>query len=326
MKARMPLRMILAAGLCLSAARAQDAIKHRFLAVDNGGNRLLLVDQTGGKGWSVAIPAGSRDLQWLPGGKILVSHGTGAAEYDLATGAKGWTVDGLSDITTAVRLADGNTLIGGNTSGITLYEYGPDKAQKSKLNLPGLADLRLARRLADGHTLLGLASSHRIVEVDAKGATVWTGALTDKGYVAYRLGNGHTLATSGEDCFVYDLAADGKATVLAGGLAAHPGQGLLWFSGFEVLANGHYFIANWNGHGKEGQGPHAVEFDGQNKLVWKWDDHAAASTVTNVMTVEGAGPTAIHDWPRRIGSPRAARAGKDALGRSGPARGPRLAF
>lgn len=305
-----------AALIAAGAAFAQAPIKHRFLAVDNGANRLVLVDQTGGKGWSVAIPAGSRDLQWLPGGKVLVSHGNGAAEYALADGAKGWTVDGYADITTARRLANGNTLLGGNTAGVTLYEVGQDKSRKSTLNLPGLADLRLARRLADGHTLLGLAASHKIVETDAKGAIVWTGALTDKGYVAYRLANGHTVAASGEDCLVYDFAGDGKATVLAGGLAKHPGKGLLWFSGFEILVDGHFFIANWNGHGKEGQGPHAVEFDAANNLVWSWADHAAAATVTNVMTVEGTGPVAIRDAAPRETRRLPPRIPRDAMGRA----------
>ena len=302
------------------AVLSQTPIKHRFLAVDNGGNKLILIDQTGGKGWSVAIPSGSRDLQWLPGGKVLVSHGNGAAEYDLATGAKGWALDGYADITTARRLENGNTLLGGNTGGVTLYEVAPDKSRKATLNIPSLADLRLSRRLGNGNTLLGLAAGHKIVEADSKGAVVWTGALTDKGYVGYRLANGHTLATSGEDCYVYDFAADGKATAVAGGLAKHPGKGFLWFSGFEILANGHFFVANWNGHGMEGKGPHAVEFDAQNNLVWSWEDHAAAATVTNVMTVEGNGPTAISAFPEPGTRKLPARIRRDALGRSPGAR------
>jgi hypothetical protein len=58
------------------------------LAVDNGLNKLLLVDEITKKGWTISIPAGSRDLQLLPGNKVLVSHGDGAAEYDLITVAK----------------------------------------------------------------------------------------------------------------------------------------------------------------------------------------------------------------------------------------------
>lgn len=315
-------RAVLAGFLALGTAAAQAPIKHRFLAVDNGGNRLLLVDQITNKGWSVAIPAGSRDLQLLPGGKVLVSHGNGAAEYDLATGAKGWSVTGYASITTASRLDNGNTLLGGNVDGITLYEIGSDKSLQSKVLPKGVADLRLARRLPNGNTLLGLAGAHKVVEVDAKGVTVWAAQLTDKAYVAYRLADGRTVATSGEDAYVYSIAPDGKTTVLAGGLDKHPKAGLLWFSGFEILPNGNFFVANWNGHGKEGQGPHAVEFDARNNIVWSWADHQAATTVTNVLMAEGAGPSGVVCGA--VGARGAGRVGEwvrglvDLLGRRKP--------
>ncbi len=261
-------------------------IKHKFLAVDNGLNHLLLVDEINNKGWTINIPAGSRDLQILPGNKILVSHGNGAAEYNLTDGTKGWFTDKLANITTSTRLDNGNTLIGGNVNGVTLYEILPNGTEKSHLTLSALSDIRLARRLKNGNTLLGLAAPHQVVEVDSLGTTVWTGALTDKGYVGYRLPNGHTIATSGEDCFIYDFSADGKATVIAGGLANHPTDKMLWFSGFEILPNGNFLVANWNGHGMEGKGPHAFEFTPQNKIVWTWDDAKIASTVTNVLNLE----------------------------------------
>lgn len=265
-----------------------QTLKHRFLAVDNGFNKLLLVDEINNKGWSVAIPAGSRDLQILPGNKVLLSHGDGAGEYDLNTGAKGWTVSGYTGVSSAFRLSNGLTLLGtSDANSITLYEVAADKSEKSKRVISGLGDLRLMRPLENGNILLSLASSHQLVEVNATGKTVWTTLLTDKAYLAVRLKNGHTLATSGEDCRLYDIDSAGIKTLKAGSLQKFPSSGLLWFSGFEVLPNGNFFIANWNGHGMEGKGPHVVEFDGGNNLIWKWTDPVAASTITNVLTVEG---------------------------------------
>lgn len=305
--------------LAASASYAASQVKHRFLAVDNGANRLLLFDQIGGEGWSIPIPAGSRDLQVLEGGKVLVSHGNGAAEYDLATGAMGWSLTGYSSITTASRLDNGNTLLGGNVDGVTLYEIGPDKLLKSKLNPEGLSDLRLARRLAGGNTLLGLAAPHKVVEIDGQGKTVWTGDLTDKGYVAYRLDDGHTLATSGEDFRIYDFDPDGKPTLIAGGRDRHPQARFLWFSGFQILPDGHLLVANWNGHGMEGQGPHAVEFDRSNTVVWTWEDHAVAATVTNVLSLEripAYGTTGVRQAHGGVYSARLWRRLKDLLGRA----------
>ncbi len=63
--------------------------KHRFLCIDNARNHLLCVDQyQPTTSWCVSIPPGSRDLQLLAGNRVLVSHGNGAAEYDLETGRK----------------------------------------------------------------------------------------------------------------------------------------------------------------------------------------------------------------------------------------------
>ena len=73
--------------ILLTCLPIQAAEVQRFLAVDNGGNRLLLVDRIdAAKGWSVPLPAGCRDLQWVDGNRVLVSHGDGAGEYDLADG------------------------------------------------------------------------------------------------------------------------------------------------------------------------------------------------------------------------------------------------
>ncbi len=275
-------------------------IKHRFLAVDNGSNRLLLVDQIEGKGWTVPVPAGSRDLRLLSGGRVLVSHGNGAGEFDLATGAKGWSVEGFANVTSAQRLTNGNTLLGlTDSKGVNLVEVGPDTREKARLIVPGLADLRLMDRLPNGNTLLSLATAHKVVEVDAVGSIVWNGALTDKGYQARRLANGHTVATSGEDCRIYDFPPKGDPVLVGGSLEKFTNAHLLWFSGFEILANGDFFVANWNGHGHEGQGPHAVEFDAANNLVWSWEDHVAATTVTNVLTWETPATTIIRIRPDR---------------------------
>src|SRR5204863_8388850 len=48
-------------------------ITHRLLMVDNGGNKLIYLNQKeAAKSWSVAIPAGSRDPELVAGDKVLV--------------------------------------------------------------------------------------------------------------------------------------------------------------------------------------------------------------------------------------------------------------
>ena len=282
-------RYLLAVLVLLVATEAQGQIKHRFLAIDNGQNRLLCVDQREpASGWAVRIPGGSRDLQLLGHERVLVSHGNGAAEYDLATGRKlAWVVDRYAQISSAQRSASGKTLLGANTAaGVVLYELDRAGQEVGKRLLAGLKDLRLARSLENGHVLLTVSGPCRAMEVDPHGQIVWQASLPDKGYQAIRLPNGNTLVSTGGAVTVVELNPAGQEIFAVGGKKTHPGLGLDWFSGFQVLPNGHLVVANWLGHGKQGTGPHLVEFDRQNRVVWKWDDHQLATTITNVLVCD----------------------------------------
>lgn len=277
----------------LSAQAAHPAepgpAKHRFLGIDNGRNRLLCVDQhDAAKSWSVPIPPGSRDLQLLDRDRVLVSHANGAAEYDLATGRKlDWVVDRYQQINSAQRLADGHTLLGANTrAGVVLYELDRGGREVGTRVLKGLKDLRLLRPVGEGHVLMTVADPCRVVEVDGRGKIAWQAPLPGKGYEAVRLPNGRTMVSTGGALTVIELDPAGKVTLTVGGQKAHPDLGLGWFSGFDLLPNGHIVVANWLGHGKQGKGPHVVEFDRNNRLVWKWEDYRQAATVTNVLVLD----------------------------------------
>jgi hypothetical protein len=275
-----------------AATDALAVIKHRLLMVDNGASKLLLLDQIDpSKSWTVTIPGGSRDLQLIGTDKVLVSHGNGAAEYLLATGAPaGWAVTSYAGVSTAQRLASGRTLIGWSVTGkMTFSEVDTAGAEVAKVEVNGLNQLRLARRLANGNTLFTgerAVGEWIVFEVDGTGAIVWEKPLTGKGYVALREAGGNTLATTGATVTLTELTPGGTTAKLWGGTTAHPTARLQWFSGFQVLGNGNVVIANWLGDGKLTMGPHAVEFDADNKLVWQWEDHTAAMTVTNLLVLE----------------------------------------
>ena len=269
------------------AARAAD-IAHKFLAVDNKLNNLIHVDQTDAKkNWTAAIPGGSRDLQVIDGDKVLVSHGNGAGEYDLATGRKLWAIDSFKGISSARRLPDGNTILGGaGKDGITIHTVDRKGKRLGKLVLKGLRDLRLMRRLKNGNILLTVGGPYRAVEVDAKGKIVWQAKIPGKGYKAVRLPSGNTLVSTAGAVVIVEIDADGKIVASVGGKDAHPKLLLDCFSGFDTLANGNIVVANWLGHGNIGKGFHLIEFDRKNKVVWTWGDHNAAKQVTNMLLLD----------------------------------------
>lgn len=279
--------------LLVSSLRAAEPVKHRFLVVDNSAHRLILVDQHDpSRGWSVAVPSPhSRDLQLVGEGKVLASHPNGAAEYELATGKKVWAITTYGRVHTARRLANGNTLLGANArGGITVYEVTREGKEVSKRVLARQSGaLRVMRRLAGGNFLLNLAGPNRAVEIDPKGKIVWQYALPKgaKGYKVLRLAGGNTLVSTGGLSSVIEVDPNGKIVRTFGGKKAHPDAGLDFASGFDLLPNGHVVIANWLGHGKHPNSPHAVEFDRDNKLVWSWGDHKLAKVATNVMVLDG---------------------------------------
>jgi hypothetical protein len=285
-------------------------IKHILYMVDNGLSNLIFLNQKDpSKNWTVSIPGGSRDLQLVANNKVLVSHGNGASEYDRTTGVKGWSIDTFSGVSTAQRLANGNTLLGwstaasGSTSAKVMFsEVNGAGTEVSRVTINNITTLRLARRLSNGHTLftgdINNDLKFKVFEADATGAIIWEQLLYGgRGYVAYRLGNGETLATMGpigalwepgkDDNKVLKLSPTGAIVRFWGGMANHPNARLRKLSGFSIVPkNGNIVVANWLGDGNIGTGPHAVEFDAKNKLVWSWEDHSAAQTITNLLVVE----------------------------------------
>jgi len=258
----------------------------RFLAVDNGANRLLLVDRVAAsRGWSVPLPRGCRDLQLVDGNRVLVSHGDGAGEYDLKTGAQQWKIDGFKGVNTARRCPDGTTLLGTNVAGGVRFVW-VDRQGKEirRQDVTGCRDLRLVRITGSG-LLFSVSNPTRVVETDSEGAVSWSAKINGKGYTAVRMADGSTWATTGGTCTVSVLNRDGKEVKRFGGREAHPKARFQWFSGFDPTPDGGALVANWCGHGKEKQGPHVVAFDSNNRLIWSWEDHEAARSVTNVLAL-----------------------------------------
>ena len=281
--------------VCLmgSAASAADGepLRHRFLCVDNGRNLLILVDQFHpDRSWTTAIPPGSRDIQLLgkkglPPDRALASHGNGAAEYDLATGERlGWAVERYRDIQTAVRLENGETLLG-RVDG-TIYRLDPQGREIGVTPPPTTLNIRLMRVAPDGSLVLSAADPRAIVEVDSAGRLLRQTPLPGKGYKSIRLDRGTYLSGTGDECKIAEIGRDGKILSYVGGKKEHPQLGLDFCSGWDLLPNGNRVMANWLGHGKHGKGVHLAEFTADNRLVWQWADHRLAQQVTNVVVLE----------------------------------------
>ncbi len=271
----------------LLASGAFAAPQHRWVCVENGGNKLIHINQKDpSSNWVVDIPVGSRDLQALENNTLLVSHGNGAAEYDLATGLrKRWVAYGYQRIQTARRLENGNTLLA-SISG-TLYELDPSGKEISAtpIDMPEL-DIRLIRLTPEGTLLIGAKKPMAVLEVTRSGTVLKTIPLPGKGYKAMLLPDGNILAGTGSMVKLLTLTPAGKTLAYVGGKAEHPKLGLDFCSGWDLLKNGNRVMANWQGHGNYPTAPHLIEFTPENKVVWTWGDHTIAKQITNVLFLE----------------------------------------
>jgi hypothetical protein len=276
----------------------QTGPRRRFLCVDNFGkrNQLIHVDQHHPENsWAVPLPGSpARDLQLVGKGRVLVSVPSGCEEHDLKTGEKVWEIKGYRKVNSARRLPDGTTLLGANAKeGITLYKVTRDGKELSRQVIyPETGSLRVFRLTREGNYLFTVGMPRSAIEITPKGKIVWKRNLepfSGKGYKVLKTDEGHYLASTGDGVKVIEFARDGSIVRYWGEekKGDHPAWRLDFFSGFDVLPTGNVVAANWLGHGKLGTGPHLVEFNAKNELVWQWEDHKLAKQITNVLMLDG---------------------------------------
>lgn len=296
-----------AAILSLSAGE----IKHRFICVDNGYNQLIHIDETGiNPNWVVPIPDGSRDLLLVNSDEILVSHRGGAHLYSIKDGTLVESYDDLFKyprhyIETVIKSNDGGYLVGSNRRNgkVEIFWVNSDWTNKklmSKIVKPmtgrfsGDPGLRLMRKNSKGQLLIT-----QIITIPSKGTQYfvaavkpefsakveWQALLPGKGYAAMEQPDGTVVVSTGGAISIVFINSDGETIRTLGG-DQFAGQGVSWFSGFDMSPEGTVVVANWLGHGHEGDGPHLLEFSLENELLWSWADHQLADRVTNVILLD----------------------------------------
>ena len=280
------IRLLLVALLAVPAPE----IKHRFLGTDGETSKLIYVDQIHPeKDWTVDAPKGPRDLRIVGEKTVLVSHRGGAAEYDLETGKQTWIVDGYKDVQSAIRLADGNTLLGGTTEkGITIFEVDRAGKEVRRVVVEGRRPAKRMQRLANGNFLMtcGDPAKKSVIETDPSGKVVWEVPLPGPADSIDRLEDGTTIAPTGSGGTALYLDRDGKVVSTRGGKPTHPDLKINWIAATQTLKNGNLVVANWLGHKPGLSGPHAIEFDADNRAVWSWEDPKRVQTLHNVLVIE----------------------------------------
>lgn len=273
----------------------------QLLLRDEGLSKLNYVDLAHPeKNYFITIPAG-RDLQLVGQGRVMIGTGKGYEERDIKTGNKVAELTTFDGTIAARRLRNGHLLLVGlnwqGQKGIVLLELDQNQAVQRTINYPDFNYVRLVRETVDGNFLI--TSNDRVFEGKPDGSIVWQAQLTkqDKAqhaWQAQRLGNGYTLVSGG---YSANFQRFDKKGVWVDSISGPPIVNPHFFAGFQILKNGNWVVANWQGHGPDhgASGTQLLEYTPTGKLVWSWkQDPQQQSSIQGVLVLDGLDLNRLH--------------------------------
>jgi hypothetical protein len=279
-------------------AEEKEAVKHRFMAYDEGRGLLHYVDQRDAtKDWKLQLPKALRDFQLIGNKKVIVAQGFGYSVYDLETRklVEDVKVPGFGGGTSARRRANGATVLGANANnGVQVVELDRENKVARKMTIPGVKTLRMIRLAADGNVLLaeekGLTEAAFDAQAPEGGKVVKSIPLPHgrNAFMALKKEDGSYLVSGGFAKALFDFAPDGKLRQEFSLKGAPQGAGPLFFAGFQALKNGNLVVCNWTGHGPQdsAKGWQLAEFAPDGTLVWHWHNAEQAGALINIAILD----------------------------------------
>ncbi len=288
---------------CTSQAvisKSPDYNTRKLILRDEGLSQLSYIDLANpAANWFVPVPAG-RDLQPVGNGRVLIGTGNGYEEREITTGKKVFELTTFLGTIAARRLRNGNTLLTGfnwqNKKGIVLVELDKNNNISREINFPEYNYVRLVRETVVGNFLI--TSDNTVFEGTPDGRIIWkatvAGIAKPHAWQAFRLGDGRTVLSTGYAKNLQIFSADGKITdSISGPKEVNPD----FFAGFQILPNGNYVVANWQGHGPNmgTKGVQVLEYSPQGILVWSWKQDAANfSSIQGLIVLDNMDISKLH--------------------------------
>jgi hypothetical protein len=289
----------------------------RVLLCDEGNRRILLVDleSPASAVWSTLVNDpnkhgdGLRDIQLVGGDRVAASTAKGYVEIDVNTGEIKKEVSSFSGVESLRRLPNGNTILGGNSDGgVTLQELDSQDAvvPGHKVTFTNYSQFRMFRRTPQGTFLMGVAN--KLAEVNWNKQSVWemdfpAPAGHDPAYIyqGLRLPDNTIAVTAGYAASLLLVEPTAKKVQKTIGGPTQPEAAAIapnFYAGYQMLANGHFVVTNWEGHGggNGGKGIQLLEYDASGTLVWRWkQDPNLVSSLHHLIVLDGLDTTKLHD-------------------------------
>jgi hypothetical protein len=251
-------------------------------------------------GWHVTVPYG-RDLQLVGAGRFLIGTDSGYEERTIASGAVVAAQTAFAGTQSAHRLRNGNTVLAGvdwqGGSGIVLLEVDATGAVQRQISFPGFTFVRLIRQTAAGTFLV--TADDVVFEGDDTGAIVWRANVprvtptASHVWQALRIPGGQTVVSTGYAASIQIFDSDGSLNrTITGPADVIPNQ----FVGFQILPNGDFVVANWQGHSGEAMGVQLLEYGPQGTLVWSYRPDPATESLSlhHVIVLDGLDPDQLY--------------------------------
>ena len=272
----------------------------RLLLRDEGLSQMSYVElKNPSANWYQPVPKG-RDLQLIGNNLFLIGTESGYEEREIKTGRKVFELTSFPGTIAARRLRNGNTLLVGlnwqEKKGIVLLEINKEGSIQHTINYPQYNYVRLARETTSNTYVI--TSDTLVFEGDKSGAVKWQGNIKFEkrphAWQGIRLSNGNTVVASGYGGSIQVFSSDGSLIkTISGPEDVKPN----FFAGLQILRNGNFLAANWQGHGPGNgdKGNQLLEYSPDGKLAWSWKQDASKySSIQGVIALDGLNLKLLH--------------------------------
>ncbi|MEI6653180.1 MAG: hypothetical protein WCP45_00285 [Verrucomicrobiota bacterium] len=256
-----------------------------------GDNRILILNADGSIAWEHRTSL-THDVWMLPNGNLLYADGASVTEitpeqkvvfqFKSAQQHGGGTF-------ACQRLANGNTVVGENSTGKVLEVEPLGKVVfelQTKDFKPGdHQNQRMVRKLDNGHYLVCHSGKHFVREYQDDGSVVWEQATPNLAFAAIRKANGNTLVSTLASIIEYQpdgsIAWEFKNSDI-------PGLTITNMTGMHLLPNGNLVIGCYSAY-QGGKGCGLLEIAPDKKAVWSFTSPTTAGTMMAVQKLTAAG-------------------------------------
>jgi prepilin-type processing-associated H-X9-DG protein len=187
------------------------------------------------------------------------------------------------------RLANGNTMIGENSTGRVLEVDGAGKIvfemQTTPFTPGAHHNMRMVRKLESGNYLVCHSGAHVVKEYTPAGKVVREIPTSNVAFAALRTSANTTLVSTLDRIYEYD---DSGKVVWQFANSDIPDTLITNMTGMHLLPGGNIAVGCYSAY-KDKQGTGLFEITRDRKLVWRYSNPAADKSLMSIQYLDGSG-------------------------------------